>query len=265
MRTLYVLLPCLALVVAFFWTETPTFPKSENQTATLVNAIATSTKSEQPDLSNVLVYKVLKVVDGDTIAIDMNGKSVTLRLIGIDTPETLDPRKPVQCFGKEASNKAKELLEETYVSIEKDATQGEIDKYGRVLAYVFLEDGTFFNKYMIESGYAHEYTYANPYKHQAQFKAAEKEAREHERGLWSDNACAEESTREPANQSSAVTPATGGAYECSRNIYNCSSFKTQSEAQSVFDFCGLPGQGGSGNDVHKLDNDKDGVVCESLP
>ena len=55
-------------------------------------------------------YQVIKVVDGDTITIDLNGKAETIRLIGINTPETVDPRKPVECFGVEASNKAKELL-----------------------------------------------------------------------------------------------------------------------------------------------------------
>jgi len=101
-------------------------------------------------------YLVSSVVDGDTLKVNINGTIETLRLIGMDTPETVDPRKPVQCFGKEASNKAKELLIGKKVRIEKDSTQGELDKYGRRLVYIYREDGLFYNKYMIEQGYAHE-------------------------------------------------------------------------------------------------------------
>ena len=130
-------------------------------------------------------YPISSVVDGDTVKVNINGTIETLRLIGMDTPETVDPRKPVQCFGKEASNKAKELLIGKKVRIEKDPTQGELDKYGRRLAYIYREDGLFFNKYMIEQGYAHEYTYNTPYKYQTEFKVAQKLAQENLRGLWS--------------------------------------------------------------------------------
>ncbi|MEK9207587.1 MAG: thermonuclease family protein, partial [Patescibacteria group bacterium] len=122
-------------------------------------------------------YKVIKVVDGDTIDVDINGEISRLRLIGIDTPETVDPRKPVQCFGREASNKAKELLQGQFIFLESDETQGERDKYKRLLRYVFLPDGRNFNLLMISSGYAHEYTYDEPYKYQADFKQAEIDAR----------------------------------------------------------------------------------------
>lgn len=144
---------------------------------------------QQPaDAVNTL-YTVASVIDGDTLKITVNGKSETLRLIGIDTPETADPRKPVQCFGKEASNKAKELLAGKKISIEADPSQGERDKYGRLLVYVRRSDGLFYNQYMIEQGYAHEYTYNVPYKYQAEFKAAQKAAQEAQRGLWSSTTC----------------------------------------------------------------------------
>ncbi len=134
-------------------------------------------------------YSVSSVVDGDTVKVNINGTVETLRLIGMDTPETVDPRKPVQCFGKEASNKAKELLIGKKIRIEKDSTQGELDKYGRRLAYIYREDGLFYNKYMIEQGYAHEYSYNTPYKYQAEFKAAQKLAQANLRGLWSPDTC----------------------------------------------------------------------------
>lgn len=135
-------------------------------------------------------YKVLRVIDGDTIVVNLDGSPKTIRLIGIDAPESVDPRKIVECFGIEASNKAKEILNGKKVSLEKDKSQGEKDKYGRLLAFVFLEDNTNFNKLMIKEGYAHEYTYqSNPYKYQKEFKKAEKEARINKKGLWADNAC----------------------------------------------------------------------------
>lgn len=138
--------------------------------------------------SNTL-YAVTHVVDGDTIDVNIDGQTERLRLIGMDTPETVDPRKPVQCFGKEASNKAKELLTDKKVYLEADSTQGERDKYGRLLRYVFMGDHESFEKYMIENGYAHEYTYNLPYKYQDEFKQAEKTAREQNKGLWSPSMC----------------------------------------------------------------------------
>ncbi len=135
------------------------------------------------------VYKVVKIVDGDTLDVEIDGKIERLRLIGIDTPETVDPRKEVQCFGQEASNKAKELLSGKFVSLESDETQGERDKYKRLLTYVFLPDGTNFNLFMIAEGYAHEYTYSQPYKYQYDFKQAEIDAQNQNKGLWSPSTC----------------------------------------------------------------------------
>jgi len=150
----------------------------------------TQVQGPPPDQPQVDLYEVVSVVDGDTIKVQMGSEVETLRLIGIDTPETKDPRKPVQCYGIEASNKAKEILEGKWVSLELDPTQGERGRYGRLLTYVFLEDGTFYNQLMIGEGYAHEYTYNRPYKYQSQFKQAESFARENEKGLWSPDTCA---------------------------------------------------------------------------
>ena len=134
-------------------------------------------------------HLVAKVIDGDTIDVLMDGKKVRVRLIGLDTPEIVDPRKPVQCFAREASDKAKQILSGQSVRLETDESQDTYDKYGRLLAYVYLSDGTNFNEYMIAEGYGHEYTYRLPYKYQSEFKAAEKEAREAKKGLWADGVC----------------------------------------------------------------------------
>lgn len=144
---------------------------------------------EAAQIASTTLYSVIKVVDGDTIHIEVNGKKETVRLIGINTPETVDPRRPVECFGKEASNKAKELLEGKKVRIETEKSQGERDKYQRLLGYVFREDGLFFNKLMIEEGYAYEYTYNLPYIYQAEFRAAQKTAQAEGKGLWAPGMC----------------------------------------------------------------------------
>src|SRR5205085_3089746 len=87
---------------------------------------------------------VARVVDGDTIVVHLGGRTETVRLLGIDTPETVDPRKPVQCFGTEASHRTKELLPPgTGVRLERDVEARDI--YGRLLAYVRRDDGTFVN------------------------------------------------------------------------------------------------------------------------
>lgn len=157
-------------------------------TAPLPPSQIASVEATTPPIREI-TYPVVKVVDGDTLDVLMNGKPVRLRLIGLDTPETVDPRKPVQCFGKAASDRAKEMLSGKTVQLEYDASQNILDKYGRTLAYVFLPSGTNFNGFMIAEGYGHEYTYNLPYKYQSEFKAAEKNAREQKKGLWADAAC----------------------------------------------------------------------------
>lgn len=189
----------------------------ENSTPTVkVETVQSQPTTKQSAPANATpqfqYYAVTSVVDGDTVKVNINGTVETLRLIGMDTPETVDPRKPVQCFGKEASNKAKELLIGTKVRLEKDPTQGELDKYGRTLAYIYREDGLFYNKYMIEQGYAHEYTYNTPYKYQAEFKAAQKSAQENLRGLWSPSTCNGDTTSGSTTTSQPATSQSTGKY-----------------------------------------------------
>ncbi len=164
---------------------TTTKPVTVTNKVTTTQPIVTVPKID----SQYTYHSVTEVVDGDTVKVNINGTIETLRLIGLDTPETVDPRKPVQCFGKEASNKGKELLTGKKVRLEKDATQGDKDKYGRTLAYIYTESGIFYNKYMIEQGYAHEYTYNTSYKYQSEFKQAQKTAESNKVGLWSPSTC----------------------------------------------------------------------------
>lgn len=134
-------------------------------------------------------YKVTKVTDGDTLHIEMNGRDETIRLIGINTPETVDPRRPVECFGKEASSRMKELTGGKIVRLEYDDTQSTRDAYDRLLAYVYLEDGQMLNRKMIADGYAYEYTYLKPYKYQKEFRQLQILAKTSVRGLWSPDSC----------------------------------------------------------------------------
>jgi endonuclease YncB( thermonuclease family) len=172
-------------------------PQPATQTQSNVEAPAAQTpvvqeeaKVTEPVPAADNLYSVVGVTDGDTIKVDIGGSIETIRLIGMDTPETVDPRKPVQCFGKESSDKAREMLGGKKVRLEADPTQGERDTYNRLLRYVYLEDGTSFDKWMIAEGYAHEYTYqSKPYKYQAEYQAAEKSAREGKKGLWADDTC----------------------------------------------------------------------------
>ena len=200
-----------------------------------------------PDTENHIsgdqtMYSVLKVIDGDTITISLNEKNQTVRLIGINSPESVDPRRAVECFGNEASLQAKELLTGQQVRIVSDPTQADRDRYNRLLRYVYLADGTFFNKWMIAEGYAYEYTYDSPYQFQKEFKEEQAISRAQGKGLWSQDACA------------------GTVKQPGFADKDCSDFATQAVAQAFF-----LTEGGPDIDPHRLDVNNDGAVCESLP
>ena len=133
---------------------------------------------------------VVRVVDGDTIVVLVNNIEEKIRIIGINTPETVDPRKKVECFGKQASDKAKQLLTGQEIKLKSDPTQADRDKYKRLLRYISLPDGTDYGLKMIQEGYAYEYTYLKPYKYQKEFMELQTLARTSERGLWAKDTCA---------------------------------------------------------------------------
>jgi micrococcal nuclease len=128
----------------------------------------------QPENTSI----VSRVVDGDTIEL---GTGERVRYIGIDTPETVDPRKEVQCFGKEASVKNKELVEGKEVRLVKDVS--DKDKYGRLLRYVYVGD-VFVNEKLVSEGYARVATYPPDVAYAERFIEAERVARENKLGLW---------------------------------------------------------------------------------
>ena len=121
--------------------------------------------------------QVVRVIDGDTIRVCcVFGDRVTVRYIGIDTPETKHPTKEVEPYGTEASEANGKLVDGEKVTSDFDVQQ--FDKYGRILAYIYLEDGTFVNAWLVENGYAAVMTIPPNVKHEGLFRRLHWEARE---------------------------------------------------------------------------------------
>lgn len=129
-------------------------------------------------------YRVVRADDGDTIVVDMAGAEETIRFIGVDTPEVHDPRKAVQCYGKAASDYTATRVNGATVRLETDPLSSNRDRYNRLLRYVYLPDGTLLNQSLIHDGYAFAYL-SFPFTKSDDFAAAQTNAREQNRGLWS--------------------------------------------------------------------------------
>lgn len=183
-KILYIFIPIslIALIsYAFFSNQTKESTRStqEYKKASPVPQTLGMKPQESRALVNDLKKAlVVRVIDGDTIEIEGGQK---VRYIGIDTPEVVDPREPVQCFGKEASNKNKELVEGKEVSLEKDVS--ETDKYSRLLRYVYVGE-IFVNDYLVRQGFAYSSSYPPDIKYQQQVVNAQEEARQENRGIW---------------------------------------------------------------------------------
>lgn len=148
-----------------------------NQQNTLKPVVKVA-EQNQPGL-----YTVVEFVDGDTLAVDMNGKKEKVRLIGVDTPETHDPRKSVQCFGQAASNFTKQFIGSNKVRLESDPQNTNRDRYNRLLRYVYLPDGRMVNAELLKQGYAFAYTFF-PFSKMDEFRDYEQSARTNNLGLW---------------------------------------------------------------------------------
>lgn len=174
-RAIAVITLLSALFALYSAQQKPLAPQAETSTVT---------ESQLEDM-----YVVSRVVDGDTIEVTKNGVKEKVRLIGVNTPETVDPRKKVECFGKEASAYTKEILTGKQVKLVTDDTQTKYDKYGRLLAYMYRDDGLFVNVDLIAKGYAYEYTYHVPYLFQKEFKTVQASAEASQKGLWKAGIC----------------------------------------------------------------------------
>ena len=145
----------------------------------LIAGVASFITSAQLD---PISARIERVIDEDTIQVRFEGRSYTVRLIGVDTPETKHPTKAVQYFGREASAFTKEHLEGKTVALERDRTGDTVDRYGRWLRYVYL-DGDNFNARLIREGYAHAYR-RFPFSKRKEFIQLEEQARRRGIGLW---------------------------------------------------------------------------------
>jgi endonuclease YncB( thermonuclease family) len=142
------------------------------------------------------LYHVSRFVDGDTIQVDMNGRNETIRMIGVDTPETHKPNTPVQCYGPEASAYTKSLIAGNSVRLQADPLDTNRDRYGRLLRYVYLPDGTLVESKLISEGYGFAYTQF-PFQKKDQLVGLEQAAKQAGKGLWATcQVTVEESGRE---------------------------------------------------------------------
>ena len=178
-KLLFVTINAIAVFLIASAIQSPVFRpvQTQNNTAEAISLTPTpQVAGESTDRNET--FLVTRVVDGDTIQLE-NGQKV--RYIGIDTPESVDPRRAVECFGKEASDKNKELVLNKRVQLIKDVS--ETDKYGRLLRYVYVDD-IFVNNTLVREGFANASTYPPDVKFAQQFKRAEEEARNQNKGLW---------------------------------------------------------------------------------
>ena len=140
--------------------------------------------SSEVSIDQNVYYPVSYVVDGDTFKASIGGKDITVRMLGINTPETVDPRKAPECFGHEASDETKRLLGGKKVQLHFNPNRELKDKYGRYLAYTYREDGLFVNEELLKQGFAKEYTYGSAYIFQHEFRGIEASAQKDKKGLW---------------------------------------------------------------------------------
>jgi micrococcal nuclease len=139
-----------------------------------------SAESAQPGL-----YKIDHYIDGDTIAIRMNGKVEDVRFVGVDTPETHKPNTPVQCYGPEAAAYTKSLVQNAggQVRLAADPESTNRDRYNRLLRYIYLPDGTLVERKLIQTGHGFYYPYF-PFTKSGEFHQDEQQAMQAKRGLW---------------------------------------------------------------------------------
>jgi len=232
---------------------TPTVPTSTPGPTNTPPSVPTAEATPTPER---VAVPVVDVVDGDTIKVELDGRLYTIRYIGIDCPETRDPSRPVEWMGPEAAGANRRLVGGQTVYLEKDIS--ETDRYGRLLRYVFLADGTFVNAELVRLGYAQVATYPPDVRYQSLFLEMQQKAREAARGLWGATPV---SPPPPSPTPPPATPPLAPVCDCSGNIYNCSDFPTHAAAQMCYEYCLSLGVG----DIHGLDRDDDGIACESLP
>ena len=207
-----------------------------------------------PTLCLAWTGEVVHIADGDTITVQRGADKVKVRLYGIDTPESS------QWYGQNAKTFTSSQVMGKTVEVQEI----DVDRYDRVVGLVSVGD-LVLNRHLVAYGYAWVYHRYCKKPFCSEWSEVEAEARREKRGLWKNPSVIppweyRHSKRKKRAPRSAGTPP-GPGCDCSGNHYNCSDFKTQAQAQACFEHCMKV----KGYDVHKLDRDKDGRVCESLP
>jgi micrococcal nuclease len=144
--------------------------------------IASQKRDQGPALMSEGV-SVTRVIDGDTVVVDMNGKREIVRLVGVDAPEE------GVCYADESRVFLEELLLGENVRFERDLLSDERDTYDRLLGYLYLSNERNVNAILLEGGAAREYTFIHPYALQEEFQVLENRARAAEKGLWASGVC----------------------------------------------------------------------------
>lgn len=253
--------------------ESSTDTTEPDEPVTTDDSVTHSTASVPSEVSggDARYATVTRVIDGDTMEVEFsNGEEDTVRLIGVDTPETTlgnvnpseyegisdtpEARDHLYNWGQEASHYATEELEGHEVRVVTDADGDRRGSFGRLLAYLYIGEENF-NRELLEGGYAR--VYDSSFSMRAEFDSTESEARSNDVGLWDfeDDSSPSDSSGDESDSDSEdevdipPVPADGD--------YDCSHFDTQAQAQAVFE--------DTAGDPHRLDADGDGVVCETLP
>jgi len=182
---------------------------------------------------------VTRVIDGDTIEVSYRQRTLDIRLIGIDTPESVAPGEPVQCFAMAASRFTTGRLDGERVRLEFDVER--IDRYGRTLAYVWLGD-ELFNETLVRGGYAFVTTYPPNVKYEHRFLSAQRDARARERGVWGRCAGKTSGNRCDPSYPDVCIPPPPPDLDCSDVKYRHFTVKPP--------------------DPHNFDGNHDGVACE---
>lgn len=213
------------------------------------------------DNRHLLEARVLRVVDGDTMKVSIDGKKETIRLLLVDTPESVNPDIPEpQPFAIEASNFAKKMLTDKDVQIELDIS--ERDKYGRLLCYLYV-DGKMFNETLLEQGFARvAYVFQPNVKYVEQFRAIQDKARERGLGIWSIENYAQENGFHEDNSGDAKGSGSGSKVKASPQptaTVGTVYYKGCAEARTAG---AAPLKKGDPGYRSNLDGDGDGIACE---
>jgi endonuclease YncB( thermonuclease family) len=208
------------------------------------------------------LHRVIEVVDGDTVDVAYRGSEVSVRVIGIDTPETVHPSVPVECGGPQASATAKRLLRGKRVRLVFDPSQGRTDYYGRTLAYIEVPGLGDFGLAMVRQGRAAEYTYDTAYARQSGYLAAQAQAQTHDRGVWNKCYGIDTPLHKPAIPSQkphAHNPRSAGGGNCDPGYDPCiPPYPPDLDCSDVDGPIRV-----LGDDPHGFDADGDGIGCDS--